>query len=42
MPFDCIIVIEFDSINLDNIINMTQLTDIFPGRSFFYFFIIKY
>ena len=37
-PFDCIIVDEVDSISLDNIITMTQLTDNFPGRSCFYFF----
>ena len=37
-PFDCIIVDEVDSISLDNIITMTQLTDSFPGRSCFYFF----
>ena len=37
-PFDCIIVDEVDSISLDNIITMTQLTDSFPGRSSFYFF----
>ena len=36
--FDCIIVDEVDSISLDNIITMTQLTDSFPGRSCFYFF----
>ena len=34
-PFDCIIVDEVDSISLDNIITMTQLTDSFPGRSCF-------
>ena len=37
-PFDCIIVDEVDSISLDNIITMTQLTDNFPGRSSFFFF----
>ena len=37
-PFDCIIVDEVDSISLDNIITMTQLTDSFPGRSCFYYF----
>ena len=37
-PFDFIIVDEVDSISLDNIITMTQLTDNFPGRSCFYFF----
>ena len=37
-PFDCIIVDEVDSISLDNIITMTQLTDNFPGRSCFYYF----
>jgi len=37
-PFDCIIIDEVDSISLDNIITMTQLTDSFPGRSSFYFF----
>ena len=36
--FDCVIVDEVDSISLDNIITMTQLTDNFPGRSCFYFF----
>ena len=34
--FDCIIVDEVDSISLDNIITMTQLTDNFPGRSCFH------
>ena len=29
---------EVDSISLDNIITMTQLTDNFPGRSSFFFF----
>ena len=37
-PFDCVIIDEVDSISLDNIITMTQLTDNFPGRSCFYFF----
>ena len=37
-PFDCVIIDEVDSISLDNIITMTQLTDNFPGRSSFYFF----
>ena len=37
-PFDCVIIDEVDSISLDNIITMTQLTDSFPGRSCFYFF----
>ena len=36
--FDCIIVDEVDSISLDNIITMTQLTENFPGRSCFYSF----
>ena len=36
--FDCVIIDEVDSISLDNIITMTQLTDSFPGRSCFYFF----
>ena len=37
-PFHCVIVDEVDSISLDNIITMTQLTDNFPGRSCFYYF----
>ena len=37
-PFNCVIVDEVDSISLDNIITMTQLTDNFPGRSSFHFF----
>ena len=37
-PFNCVIVDEVDSISLDNIITMTQLTDSFPGRSCFYYF----
>lgn len=37
-PFDCVIIDEVDSISLDNIITMTQLTDNFPGHSCFYFF----
>ena len=37
-PSDCVIIDEVDSISLDNIITMTQLTDNFPGRSCFYFF----
>ena len=37
-PFDCIIIDEVDSISLDNIITMTQLTDNFPGRSCFFDF----
>ena len=37
-PFNCVIIDEVDSISLDNIITMTQLTDNFPGRSCFYFF----
>ena len=37
-PFDCVIIDEVDSISLDNIITMTQLTDNFPGRSSFFFF----
>ena len=37
-PFNYIIVDEVDSISLDNIITMTQLTDSFPGRSCFYYF----
>ncbi len=36
--FDCVIIDEVDSISLDNIITMTQLTENFPGRSSFYFF----
>ena len=35
-PFDCVIIDEVDSISLDNIITMTQLTDNFPGRSCFF------
>ncbi len=37
-PFNCIIIDEVDSISLDNIVSMTQLTEYFPGRSSFYFF----
>ena len=37
-PFNCVIIDEVDSISLDNIITMTQLTDNFPGRSCFQFF----
>ena len=37
-PFDCVIIDEVDSISLDNIITMTQLTDNFPGRSSFFYF----
>ena len=37
-PFDCVIIDEVDSISLDNIITMTQLTDNFPGRSCFFIF----
>ena len=37
-PFDCVIIDEVDSISLDNIVSMTQLTQYFPGRSCFYFF----
>ena len=36
--FHCVIVDEVDSISLDNIITMTQLTDNFPGRSCYKFF----
>ena len=37
-PFDCVIIDEVDSISLDNIISMTQLTDNFPGRSCYQYF----
>ena len=37
-PFDCVIIDEVDSISLDNIITMTQLTENFPGRSCFFYF----
>ena len=37
-PFDCVIIDEVDSISLDNIITMTQLTDNFPGRSCYFVF----
>ena len=37
-PFHCVIVDEVDSISLDNIITMTELTDNFPGRSCYEFF----
>ena len=37
-PFNCVIIDEVDSISLDNIISMTQLTDNFPGRSCYHFF----
>ena len=37
-PFNCVIIDEVDSISLDNIISMTQLTDNFPGRSCYQYF----
>ena len=37
-PFNCVIIDEVDSISLDNIISMTQLTDNFPGRSCYHYF----
>ena len=37
-PFDCVIIDEVDSISLDNIISMAQLTDSFPGRSCYQYF----
>ena len=40
-PFDCVIVDEVDSISLDNIISMTQLTDNFPGRSCYQYFYLQ-
>ena len=36
--FDCVIIDEVDSISLDNIISMAQLTDSFPGRSCYQYF----
>ena len=40
-PFDCVIVDEVDSISLDNIISMAQLTDSFPGRSCYQYFYLQ-
>ena len=36
-PFDCIIIDEIDNICIDNITNITQLLDNFPGYEFLYF-----
>ena len=40
--FDCVIIDEVDSISLDNIITMNQLTENFPVEVHFIFFIIKF